>query len=183
MACLLGLGTGGAYYLATAADVIIADATTITGAVGVILNLYNLREMMGQINVIAQPIKAGSKIDLGTPLRNLVPEDRRLLETMAEELHQHMVRQILQARPGIDQAEGTTWDGRVFTASQALERKLIDRIGYPDEAIDLARQLARCPEAAVAMYHRANDPARLLLRPDAEFPAPGQRRFAQCAGT
>jgi protease-4 len=160
IAYLMGLGTGGAYFLATAADAIVADPTTITGGVGVILNLYNLRELMGQLNVIPQAVKAGPKIDVGSPARNLSPEDKQLLEAMAEEFHQYMQKQILQARPSIDQGGGSTFDGRPFTAAQALARKLIDRVGFPDEAFDLARQLGQCPKAAVALYHRADDPAR-----------------------
>jgi protease IV len=173
VAYIMGLGTGGAYLLASAADMIMADPTTITGGVGVILNLFNLKELMGQLNVIPQPVKAGSKTDLGTPLRNLTPADKQLLETMAEELHHYMQKQILEARPGIDQADGSTFDGRVFTATQALARRLIDRLGFPDEALDQARALAKCPQAGVVMYHRANDPARSFYAQTPNFPIQG----------
>src|SRR5262249_57779192 len=57
--CLMDLGAGGGYYLATAADLIVAHPTTVTGGIGVILNLYNLRELMNQYNVVPQSIKAG----------------------------------------------------------------------------------------------------------------------------
>jgi protease IV len=173
VACLMGLATGGAYFVASAADAIVADPTTVTGAVGVILNLYNLRELMGQFNIIPQAIKAGPKIDLGTSARNLTPEEKQLLETMAEEFHQYMKQKILEARPSIDQAGGSTFDGRVFTATQALARKLIDRVGYSDEAIDMARQLLHCPQAAVAMYHRADDPARSFYAQTPNAPLQG----------
>src|SRR5262249_34266231 len=69
---------------------------------------------------------------------------------------------IHQARPKIDPDNGTTFDGRVFTASQALARGLIDQIGFADTAIALARQLGHCPEAGVVLYHRHNDPARTI---------------------
>jgi protease IV len=173
VACLMGLGTGGAYFLASAADVVVADPTTITGAVGVILNLYNLRELMGQLNVIPQSVKSGPKIDLGTSARNLTPEEKQILEMMAEEFHHYMQKQILQARPTIDLSAGTTFDGRVFTATQAMARRLIDRIGFLDEALDLARQLAQCPHAAAAMYHRANDPARSFYAQTPNSPLQG----------
>jgi protease IV len=173
VAYLMGLGAGGAYFLASAADAIVADPTSIAGGVGVILNLYNLRELMGQLNVLPQAVKAGPKIDLGTSARNLSPEDKQLLEAMAEEFHQYLQKQILLARPGIDLAGGTTFDGRVFTATQALARKLIDRVGFPDEALDLARQLGKCPEAGVALYHRADDPARSFYAQTPNAPLQG----------
>lgn len=173
IACLLGLATGGAYFLASGADVIVADPTTVTGAVGVVLNLYNLRELMGQLNITPQAVKAGPKIDLGTSARNLSAEDRQILETMAEEFHQYLQKRILQSRPTIDLAEGTTFDGRVFTANQALSLKLIDRIGYPDEAVELARQMANCPEGVLVLYHRCNDPARSFYSQTANFPLQG----------
>jgi protease IV len=160
VACLMDLGTGGAYYLATASDVIVAHPGTITGGIGVILNLYNLRDLMAQYNVFSQEIKAGKNIDMGTSLRNLSPEAKDLLQEMAEEFHQRFQQVVKQARPGVDLGGGTTFDGRVFTARQALARRLIDRIGYLDDAVALARQLARAEDARVVLLHRANDPAR-----------------------
>ncbi len=68
VASVLDLGAGGGYYLSTAADQIVAHPTSVIGGIGVILNLYNLRDTMAQFNVIGVPIKAGKKIDLGSPI-------------------------------------------------------------------------------------------------------------------
>ncbi|HXG10105.1 MAG TPA: S49 family peptidase [Gemmataceae bacterium] len=160
VACLLDLGTGGGYYLATASDLIIAHPTTITGGIGVVLNLYNLQDTMAYFNVISQIIKAGPLIDMGTVTAALSDETRRLLQEMANEFQARFRRVVEQARPGVDPREGTTFDGRVFTAGQALERRLIDRIGYLDDALDAARQLAGTPGAPAVLFHRRNDPGR-----------------------
>lgn len=162
VACVLGQATGGAYFLASAADIIVADPTSLAGGIGVIINLYNLKELMGQLNIIPQPVKAGQKIDLGTVTRNLTEEEKKILQTIADEFHQYMEREITKSRPGINPDNGVTFDGRVFTASQSVERGLIDRVGFPDEALELARQLGQCPRAEVVMYHRSNDPARSI---------------------
>ncbi|MCS6851310.1 MAG: S49 family peptidase [Gemmataceae bacterium] len=159
VACLLDVGTGGAYYLATASDAILAHPTTITGGIGVILNLYNLREAMGYFNVRSQFIKSGPLIDMGSSAVNLSDEVRQLLQSIADEFHQRFRHTVIQGRPSVDPKEPTTFDGRVFTASQALERRLIDRIGYLDDAVQLARQLAQVPEGPVVVYRRRNDPA------------------------
>ncbi|MFN4258610.1 MAG: S49 family peptidase [Gemmataceae bacterium] len=159
VACLMDLGTGGGYYLATGADWIIAHPTTVTGGIGVILNLYNLQDAMGYFNIIGQPIKAGNLIDMGTPIAPLEAEAGRLLQAMADDFHQRFIRVVEQMRPQVQRDEASTFDGRVFTAAQALERKLIDQIGYLDDAIQTAQQLAQVPDAAVVLFHRCNDPA------------------------
>src|SRR5262245_10813921 len=69
VACLMDLGTSGAYYLSTACDLIVAHPTTVTGGIGVVLNLYNLEDAMNVLNIVSQAVKAGEKIDLGTVTR------------------------------------------------------------------------------------------------------------------
>ena len=160
VACLMDLGTGGAYYLATAADIIVAHPTTITGGIGVIINLYNLRDLMAQYNVVMQGIKAGPNIDMGTSAHNLSPEAKDLLQAMADEFHQRFQRAVKLSRPKLEVNGGTTFDGRVFTAHRALERGLIDRIGYLDDAVVEARRLAKLDNARLVLFHRCNDPVR-----------------------
>jgi protease-4 len=158
VACLMDVAAGGAYYLATSCDEIVAHPTSITGAIGCILNVYNLQDMMAQFNIIGVPIKAGNKIDLGTPIKALDDEHRELLQTMADEFHQRFRRIVVDRRDGVDPDESSTFDGRVFTAYQALDRHLVDRIGYLDDAIRSARQLAGVAQAEVMMLHRHDDP-------------------------
>lgn len=170
IACLMDLSAGGGYYLATASDLIIAHPTTITGGIGVILNLYNLRDTMAYFNVIGQFIKAGPNIDMGTTASALTPETRKLLQAMADEFHTRFRQVVEQGRPDVEARDGTTFDGRVFTAPQALERRLIDRIGYLDDAVAAARQLAGCAEAKVVLFRRRNDPAHSVYAQTANVP-------------
>jgi protease-4 len=162
VASLADLGTGGAYYLATGADRILANPTTVTGGIGVIINLFNLHEFMNVYNVLPQEVKSGENIDLGTPIRKMTDEQRAMLQGLADQFHARFQQVVQQARPGLDLAGGTTMDGRVFTAPQALERHLIDGIGYLDDAIHLARELAQAPQACPVLFHRANDPAHSI---------------------
>jgi protease-4 len=160
VAYLLEMSTGGAYYLATAADAIYAHPTTITGGVGVILNLYNLQDTMAQISIFSQPIKAGELIDMGTATRELTEQARQLLQQMADEFHQRFRELVVARRPGVKVDDPTTFDGRVFTATQAAERGLVDRVGYLEEAIREAQTRAGQGEVRVVMLRRPNDPAR-----------------------
>jgi protease IV len=160
VACLLDVTAGGGYYLATAADVIVAHPTSVTGGIGVILNLYNLREQMGQFNITPQEIKAGRLIDMGTVTKMLPDDVRKLLEKMATEYHDRFKQIVVAARPKVDRDRESTFDGRVFTAKSALELGLVDKLGYMDDAAALAREMSQCPDAGLVLYRRKNDPAR-----------------------
>jgi protease IV len=159
VACLMDTGAGGAYYLATAADQIVAHPTSVTGGIGVILNLYNLQDAMQQFNVAPIPVRAGEKIDIGSPVKSLDEEQRKLLQTMANNFHDRFIQVIRDQRPEVDGNDKTNFDGRVFTAEEALRRKLIDHVGYLDDAICLARRMAHLNRARVVLYHRQNDQA------------------------
>src|SRR5262249_11083080 len=87
VACLMDIGTGGAYYLATASDLIVAHPTTITGGIGVVINLFNLEDTMNVLNAVTQSIKAGINIDLGSVTRALEPEEEEILQDLADEFH------------------------------------------------------------------------------------------------
>lgn len=160
VACLMDVGAGGAYYLATASDGIVAHPTSVTGGIGVILNRYNLSGAIGYFSLQALPIKSGKHIDLGNEvLQEPSPERRKLLQAMADEFHQRFRQVVTQARPSINVANSELFDGRVFTAQQALQHQLIDRIGYLDDAIAMARELAHVDTGRVVLYHRCNDRA------------------------
>jgi protease-4 len=162
VACLLDVGTGGAYYLATASNAIVAHPTTVTGGIGVILNLYNLRDLMAQFNILSQEIKSGKLIDMGTPIRNLSEDAKQLLQQMADEYHRRFIQVVMHARPKVAHDEPTNFDGRVFLAREGQARGLIDAIGYLDDAVHLAGELGGHPCAAPLVFRRQNDPARSL---------------------
>ncbi len=160
VAYLMDLATGGGYYLATAADAIYAQPTSVTGGIGAILNLYNLQDTMALMNVLGQPIKSGPHIDAGTPTRTLTAEESAMLQAMVDEFHGRFRQVVSESRPGVAADDATNFDGRVFTAGQAQARGLVDRIGYLEEAIQAAADAAGCGSARVVMLHRQNDPAR-----------------------
>lgn len=164
VACLMDLGTGGAYYLATGADAIVAHPTTITGGMGVILNAYNLQDAMNMWNIVGVPIKSGSKIDIGSPVREMSEECRGILQAVADHFHHRFQDVVLRSRtqykPIDKEGKEKDFDGRIFTAEVALEKHLIDSIGYLDDAVEIACQHASSSDASVVMLHRPNDHAR-----------------------
>ena len=195
IACLLDQGAGGAYFLASAADQVVATPATITGGIGVILNLFNLRDLMAQYNVIPQPIRAGTNVDIGTSARALTPEEREILQAMADEYHQQLKTGVLRTRPRVNLDGGKTFDGRIFTATQAKARGLVDHVA--DRRRDPARREHR-PRRPVSDEGRVSSPverpgpfhlrdANILLqgadpaepprldRATADVPVPGSR--------
>ncbi|WP_146525703.1 S49 family peptidase [Novipirellula artificiosorum] len=169
VACLMSTGTGGAYQLAIQADHVVAHPTSIVGGIGVILNLYSMEDTLGQYNIAAIPVKSGDKIDGGTPVRAMQLEERELLQQIADEFHQRLIRDVKQRRPQLvapgDGLELQDWfDGRVVTGQAAANTSLVDQAGYLDDAMDTARQIAGLgPDAAVVMLRRDNDRAYTIM--------------------
>src|SRR3954469_18553172 len=159
VACFMDVGAGGGYYLAVGADKIVAHPTSVTGGIGCILNVYNLQDLMGQFNILGLPIKSGPNIDLGSPIKELSAEKRKLLQDMTDEFHARFRSVVLKGRPAVDGSSESTFDGRVFTARQAQELHLIYQIGYLDNAVAAARKMAGVNYANVVFYHRKDDPA------------------------
>jgi protease-4 len=163
VACNMVVGAGGAYYLATHADAIIAHPTSVIGGIGVIMNAYNVEDLMGNAGVVAIPIKAGDMIDTLSPDREMEREERDILQAMADNFHQRFISRVKGSRLELVDT-GNLFDGRVFTGQQALEVGLVDQIGYLDDAIALARELGGVDASGgVVMYRRDNDRAHTML--------------------
>jgi protease-4 len=160
----LDVGTGGGYYLANEADSIIAHPTSIIGGVGVILNVYNLEDTMGQFNILATPVKSGDRIDAGTPIRPLEDAELDMLQQIAESFHERFIGRVVERRPQLDPLRKRWTSGDVMTGSEANDLGLVDAIGYLDDAINAARQQAGLKEdSAVILYRRNNDSAYTSL--------------------
>jgi protease-4 len=174
VAHLLDIATSGAYYVALAADEVIASPTTVTGSIGVIMYGLNFSGLMTKLGVADQTIKTGARKDIGSPLREMTPEERKLLEGVLGQMQQRFVSVVRERRPKIaDDTMRTITDGRILGAAEALEAGLVDRIGYLEDAIDAATRRAGVEEAQVVMYRRSNEYAESIY----SRAAPGQMQF------
>jgi protease-4 len=156
LACIMGVGASGGYYVAAAADEIIVHPTAITGSIGVILMKFNVEGLMGKIGVEEQTVKSGDKKDIMSPFRKATPEEVKLGQEIVDQFYGRFL-DIIMTRPGNrlsrDELRKVA-DGRVYTAGQALDRKLVDRIGYLDDVIAASRKLAGDERARVVSYYR-----------------------------
>jgi protease IV len=161
--CITEIGAGGAYYLALSGDVIVAHPTALVGGVGVILNLYNLLDAMQLQSVIPVPVRAGENIDLGSPAKLATEEERAILQQIADQYHARFRHAVAEARPARPPLPPALIDGRIFIAPEALDRMLIDRVAYLDDALMMAKELGGLPpDARVALFRRATDRAMTI---------------------
>lgn len=156
VACIMGLGASGGYYVATAADEIIAHPTAITGSIGVLMMKFNVEGLMGKIGIDEQTIKSGEKKDIMSPFRRATAEEVKLGQEIIDQLHARFL-DVIMARPGNrlsrDELRRLA-DGRIYTSGQALEGKLIDRVGYLDDVITTVRKKSGRENARVVSYYR-----------------------------
>jgi protease IV len=158
IAALLDLGTSGAYYIAQAADRIIAHPTTVTGSIGVIMIRPNIEGLLGKIGIQTTEIKSGDMKAMGSPFRALSPEEQKIFQHVIDEMYERFLKVISENRPNLTPEKlKALADGRIYTAQQALDANLIDGIGYLPHTIELAKQMARLEKAKIIMYARPGD--------------------------
>ena len=156
LACIMSVGASGGYYVAAAADEIMAHPTAITGSIGVIMMKFNVEGLMGKIGVEEQTVKSGGKKDIMSPFRKATPEEVQLGQVIIDQLYGRFL-DIVMARTGNGLSRDELRklaDGRIYTAGQALEGKLVDSIGYLDDAIASIRKKAGDDNARVVSYYR-----------------------------
>ena len=154
IAVMMDVAASGGYFVALAADTIVAHPTTVTGSIGVIMLSFNAEGLMQKLGVAANAIKSAERKDMGSPFRALTPEERAIFQSVIDDLYRQFVVKVAERRKLSDETARTLGDGRVYTAEQALGHRLVDRIGYMPDAIELARQAAGVEKARVIVYHR-----------------------------
>jgi protease-4 len=167
------LATSGGYYIAAPADWILAQRSTITGSIGVIMQMYNVEKLTEHVGVRMETVKSGPRKDAGSPFRTLTEAERKHFQGMIDAMYRQFLDVVLEGRGGrglTEEALKPLADGGVLIAAMALEGNLIDGIGFLDDAFAEARKRAKAPEAKVVRYER---PAGLfdLFRVQAAPPA------------
>ncbi len=152
VACMMDVCASGGYYLAMGADVVIAHPTTVTGSIGVIMSLYNASGLMTLVGVHSEPIKSGPNKDIGNPARPMTPEERAILQGMVDSFYTQFVQVVVRGRHLPEERVRVLADGRVYSGLDAHQLGLVDQIGYLDDALDLAQNLAGIKDARVVAY-------------------------------
>ncbi|MGH7414942.1 MAG: signal peptide peptidase SppA [Candidatus Rokuibacteriota bacterium] len=157
IAAIMDVGASGGYYAALAADTIVVNPTTITGSIGVVMVTVNAQGLLEKIGVTPLAIKSGPMKDAGSPFRSLTEPERAVFQSIIDDMYGRFVGLIVQSRKLPADRVRALADGRVYTAEQALKLGLVDRIGYLEDVVTLAKERAGLGEARVIMYHRPKE--------------------------
>ena len=163
VAHFLGMAASGGYYVAMAADELVAEPTTVTGSIGVIFAGVNLSGLMERWGIEDQTLTAGRYKDAGSMLRPQTREDREILQSVIDDLYARFRTVVGRGRPELSPGRiDTLADGRLYSAKQALENGLIDRVGDIEEAVGRLQERAGVERSVVVSYHRPSEWRRNL---------------------
>ena len=167
VAAFMGVAASGGYYISCACDRIVAHPTTITGSIGVIALHVSLAGLLEKAGVKVEALKSGTHKDTGSIFRDLSDDERKLLQTMIDDMHSRFVGVVARGRQSVltEAQVREIADGRIYTADLALKLKLIDRIGYLKDAVDEARTLAGIKGAKLVLYTRRPNSAENVYSP------------------
>lgn len=136
------VAASGGYYIAAPANLIMANPGTITGSIGVLMKFSNIEGLLDKIGMKAFTLKTGRYKDAGSPLRPMSDEEKALLQGVIESTHGQFVKAVAEGRRlPVGQVQAIA-DGRIFSGEQALELKLVDRLGSLQDAIEEAGRVA-----------------------------------------
>lgn len=136
------VATSGGYYVACAADKIVANPGTITGSIGAIFSQLQYYELLERYGIRSVVIKGGEYKDIGSPLREMTEEERKILQEMIDDIYIQFVRAVTEGRQMNESKVLELADGRILTGRQAKEMGLVDELGNFQDAIDLAAEMA-----------------------------------------
>ena len=135
------VAASGGYYIACASDLIVANGGTITGSIGVVMEFTNLEELLKKIGIKGVVLKSGEHKDIGSPFREMKPEDKKIIQEVIDNVHQQFIQAVAVGRK-MDRAKvAEIADGRIFTGEQAKQLGLVDSIGNLQDTIDIAAKL------------------------------------------
>jgi protease-4 len=142
VASLGAVAASGGYYVAVACDQVYANPGTLTGSIGVIMQLANFEQLMKKVGVDYVVVKAGQFKDLGNVGRPMTPDERRVMQALLDDVHAQFIGAVADGRKLPREEVLRFADGRIFSGVQARELKMVDALGGLEEAVLAAAKLA-----------------------------------------
>ncbi|HEV8585027.1 MAG TPA: signal peptide peptidase SppA [Methylomirabilota bacterium] len=173
VASLGAVAASGGYYIAVGADQIYANPGSLTGSIGVIMQLANLDSLMKKVGVEYVVVKAGAFKDIGNVSRPMTVEERRVLQTLLDDVHGQFIDAVAKGRHLPRDQVAQFADGRVFSGTQALNLKMVDALGGLEDAVNAAAKLANLPTPPAVERPRRRFSIIDLLRNELGVPLPG----------
>jgi len=149
------VAASGGYYVASAANKIYANGSTITGSIGVITETSDMSQLFKKIGIDFEVIKSGKHKDMGSGLRKLTPEERQIFQAMIDDVFKQFITAVSQGRRMPESDVRKIADGRIFTGRQAKKIGLVDAIGgLRDATLGAAREAGIAGEPKVVEYDK-----------------------------
>ncbi|MEW6675485.1 MAG: signal peptide peptidase SppA [Nitrospirota bacterium] len=140
------IAASGGYYIASPADRIIANPGTLTGSIGVIMEIPNIEGLMNKIGIKTEVVKSGKHKDIASAFRGIGREERQILQGVMDNVHEQFIKAVAEGRKILPDDIKKIADGRIFTGEQALKVGLVDELGNLEDAIQSAARLAGIKE-------------------------------------
>lgn len=142
---IVSMGTvaaSGGYYIAAAADGVMANPGTITGSIGVIMSYTNLKQLLDKIGLTAVVIKSGEYKDIGSLFRDMTDAETEILQDFVDKMRSQFVSAVAEGRDMPLEKVESLADGRIYTGEEAMDHGLVDRLGNFEDAIEWAGRTA-----------------------------------------
>ena len=135
------VAASGGYYIASASDLIVANPGTITGSIGVIMQFSNFEELLKKIGIKGVVLKSGEHKDIGSPFREMTPEEKKIMQEVLDNVHQQFIQAVAEGRK-LDRAKVVEIaDGRILTGEQAKKLGLVDQMGNLQDTIEITAKM------------------------------------------
>lgn len=132
----------GGYYISAPASRIVANPGTLTGSIGVIMEIPNIKGLMDKMGIKSEVIKSGRYKDIASIFRDRGSEERAILQNLMDDVHEQFIQAVSEGRKIPIEDVRRIADGRVFSGRQALKLKLVDELGDLEHAIEVAAKMA-----------------------------------------
>ena len=151
------LAASGGLYISSPVDYIIANPTALVGSIGVIMTRFQMDGLLQKLGIKYDPIKSTKMKDIGSPFRDLNAEERKYFEDLIQTFNERFIGIVAEGRKiDIDEVRKLA-NGKIYTAEQALEYKLIDAIGYYDDALAKTKELGELEDPHIVKYSKRFD--------------------------
>lgn len=169
------VAASGGYYLASACEQIISHPTCITGSIGVIMSYLQMQDLLeNKLGIKQMVVKSGAHKDIGSFSRPTTEEEKKILQGIVDEMYERFLTVVQEGRPKLKELKReellTIADGRIYTGKEAKELGLVDKVGYFEDAIEVACELGRIMKDnyRIVVYQEQKSLIQELLSPALE---------------
>lgn len=151
------VAASGGYYVAAPSSWIVANPGTITGSIGVIMEIPNFEELMGKVGIKSQVIKSGANKDIGSTMRKMTEDEKKILQGVIDDVYVQFVADVSEARNIPIEKVRSLADGRIYTGRQAKEMGLVDELGGLEDAIKISARMAGIDGEPKVIRHKEKE--------------------------